>query len=488
MSNKDIVLVKICASSRGCVYVPWGPVYIGSVLKKNGYNVKILNNDLESKVNKDLIKFEKIITDIDPLYIGFSVSTGDHLKYVAYFAKKMKAYGCKIVFGGPHPTILPEEVLREDYVDFVVIGEGEETLLELTRAIENPKGANLGSIKGIGYKINWNIMINEKRPFISNLDRYSVDWDVSDFEEHITKNHMGCKRVLSYISSRGCPYRCAFCHNFATGNTKWRAESINTVIRNINYLKDKYDIDCVWFNDDNFFVNTDRAFEILEYINTLNLKWFGETRIDQLDELKISKIAKLTCVRLLIGVESGDDSILRYINKGINRRKVKEITRLLNRYSVPASYAFIIGFPNETFKQITKTLEFISELEEIYPPTPSTFGCKIGVYLPYPGTPLFQEAKKLGYQEPQTLRDWSGLERYRGKVNFPWINSKLLYGISKVYHYQLSSNDPILPRFINFIYRQRVGKEDFRFFVEPVFLDKLYRLKRIKRRIKEVLP
>jgi len=180
---------------------PNGILYIASVLERYGHKVQIYDNVIDSREAKDFIPFK-------PDIVGFSVITGPNIEAAITQSKEFKRLmpGVKIVWGGAHPSILPQQTLAQPYIGYLVIGAGEETLLELAQYLEKGN-IKLSEIKGLAQKENGQININEPRPFIKNLDELpDPAWHLVDVPKYweITLN-----------SSRGCPFRCTFCYNTA---------------------------------------------------------------------------------------------------------------------------------------------------------------------------------------------------------------------------------------------------------------------------------
>ena len=427
----NVLLIKLDTQSSGTTGVPLGPLYLADALEKAHFNVKIMHSLEFKNVEAIFNNTIKTIKEINPIFVGFSVMTGMQTEYSAKLSRIIKNSfpNIPIVWGGVHPTIATEECLKEDYIDTIIRSEGEKTIVELAEAIKKRKYLN--KILGISYSDGNKIIHNDNRPLMENeeLDNYTPAWHLINFEkkgyfnEGYAQNIYGLKRIGQYYSSRGCPYKCRFCFNVSQNTTRWRAHSAEKVIKDIELLKQKYGIDGVMFYDDNFFINKKRAFEILQKIG---IPYFADIRNDMITE-EIGKLLKETrCMRLHIGAESGSDETLEMINKKFDVDTIIKSTETLAKYKIPINYSFVIGFPGETWQMIKKTFLLIEKLANIYSNNYLLFNPKPGIYVPYPGNPLWKKSIDYGFVPPSKMEDWSKLNRYENQYNFPWINTRMV--------------------------------------------------------------
>ncbi len=431
---ENVLLIKLDTQSAGTTGVPLGPLYLADALEKAHLNVKIMHSLEFGNVKAIFNDTIETIKKINPIFIGFSVMTGMQTEYSAKLSRIIKNcfVNIPIVWGGVHPTIATEECLKENYIDIIIRSEGEKTIVELAEAIKERK--YLGEIPGISYKDGGKIINNEDRPLMENeeLDNYTPAWHLIDFgrkgylNEQYAQNMFGVKKIIQYYSSRGCPYRCKFCFNVSQNSTRWRAHSVTKVIKDIELLKQKYGVDGVIFHDDNFFINKKRAFEILQKIG---IPYFAEVRNDMITEEMGRLLRQTNCMKLHIGAESGSDETLEMINKKFNVDTIIKSTEILAKYKIPVNYSFVIGFPGETWQMIKKTLLLIEKLANIYNNDYLLFNPKPGVYVPYPGNPMWGRSIDYGFVPPSKMEDWSKLNRYKGQYDFPWINARMLKDI-----------------------------------------------------------
>jgi len=389
---------------------PLGLLYIGDALKKAGYTVKIFHIK-----TTEVEQYSRTIVEMRPLFVGFSVFTGDEIGAYIKVSRYIKEHSkIPVVWGNAHPSLLPEQSLREDFIDFVVIGEGEITAVELAQAINT--NDNFNNIKGLGFKSsNGDIQINERREFINNLDDYSLNWDLVNIEDYI-RSYWELDRVFQFVTSRGCPHNCGFCYNQVFNYRRFRAHSPEKVILEINHLKRKYDLQGIIFWDDNFFADKKRAFEI---VSKINLPYYADARLDYIDEDFARKLAETRCRYLLTGAESGSDRILKLMHKGITVSDTLRATKILSKYpSVRMSPSIIFAVPTETKEEYYQTIKMIVDMFEINKNLTFT----TGFYLPYPGTDLYDLCRKMGFAAPDKTEDWANLDRWTSKMETTWID------------------------------------------------------------------
>lgn len=448
-----IALVKVDTHSGLRDHPPLGLLYTGNALKKAGYDVEVFH------FGKDQISYyARLISKKEPLYIGCSVLTGLPTLYTSEFSKEVrKISDVPIVWGGVHLTLLPEQTIRENYIDYGVMGEGEETSVDLAKCLERKQ--NPLEVKGLIFKRNGKIVRTENRPFIKNLDEHRMDWSLIDLEKYFRKSWASDK-TISFVTSRGCPHNCAFCYNLCFNRRKWRAHSIQWVISEVEFLKENYDVDGIYFYDDNFFVNKKRAVEIIEKID---IPWSGDIRIDYIDKALAKRMNDNKCAELLIGVESGSDRILKLINKGFTTADIINGMKILAEYPyIRPGFSFILGLPTETKKETFKTIDMILKCAEINPRSSFT----IGTYLPYPGTELYELAIENGFKPPDKTEDWYIVDRWTKTLNLPWINTEMVYYVRSCGHH-LTSLIPLAKNIARF----RLKHKFFKYPVDLMLLD-----------------
>lgn len=375
---------------------PLGLAYIAAVLEKNGIDVSILDG-YQLKCTKEMLS--RFVNKERPDIIGITALT-PFIKDALEVAKISKDVlpNVKVVIGGPHATALPHEVASNPYVDFACYGEGEYTMLELTKTISN--GKDFGDIKGIAYKKNATVVINPPRPFIEDLDSLPFPaYHLLLMGRFNPKHHWGKgSQWVSMVTGRGCPFRCIFCAEHKILGPKHRFRSAKNVIEEIEYLRERFGIRYLTFEDSTFTINKDRLEELCRSIieKGMDIKWNCNSRVDTLpDENVLRLMKKAGCIAISFGVESGNPEILKKV-KHVTIQEVKNAIKRTKSAGIQAHCSFIFGLPGETKSTIRDTISFAKVLD------PDTIGFHLLV--PNPGTEIFNRYEKEGVI---ITKDWS---------------------------------------------------------------------------------
>jgi radical SAM superfamily enzyme YgiQ (UPF0313 family) len=371
---------------RGLPQAPLAVMYCAGEAQRRGHTVKIVDRNLETDSRR-------LIDEFKPDVCGVTSLTGtmilDGLKVSRYV--RMRFPKSTIVWGGVHTSILPEQTLHEPCVDFVVIGEGEVSFGELIDALE--KKQDVSTIPGIGYKNDQGVVhINPRRPPVADLD------DIALIPWHLVKPRWYTAHETLFITSRGCPHRCAFCYNEKFNFRRWRGMSPERVKKEIDHARSFHPIRRFRFDDDNFCVDRKRFYAILDFLPKSTPLYF-ESRIEYIDEEFCRRLKEFRDAFVFCGVESGDDAVLRKMRKDLTVERIRQSYALINKYKINTSASFVIGTPGETREQLEKTIRLI---DEIKPTRPSC--C---IFVPFPGS-IFTESlvAEGALKEFKTLEDW----------------------------------------------------------------------------------
>lgn len=383
-------------------YYPLGLAYIASALLSRNHVVRIYDAEhdpsaksrtyLETsqEYNKYLDAIEnwehpvwseirREISRFQPDLVGISVLT------VKVPSALMIASICRdvcgnvpIVVGGEHPTARPQDLLKDDNVDFATRGEGELTICQLADSLE--KADPVDSVAGLSFKSDGKIHHNNDRGLIENLDDLSVP----------ARNLLANKETYRPVDfglimgSRGCQYKCTFCPNQNIWGTKVRFRSPSSVIAEIKSVHEEYSTDYFSFRDYSFSVNPKWTIELCKMIiqERVDVQWECTTRPNLISDETVSWMKKAGCTTIRVGVESGSRRILNEIGKDVSLRAVKEMARVLHRHKLYWAAYFMFGLPTETQEDIEKTFELIDEID---PPFVT-----MARYTPVPGTEIYQ--------------------------------------------------------------------------------------------------
>lgn len=361
-------------------YPPLGLLYIAAYLKEYGpknLEIKVLDTVLEEMGYHEI---EEFIRKENPDVVATQALTFtliDALKVI----KVAKRFNPKIVtvLGGRHCDIYPEETASLELVDYVIRGEGEIAFTQLIKNLHNQH--ELKKIAGLTFKTKEGI-INNPPQLIENLDR--LPFPARELTSYRKYRFLLAKTSVftTLITSRGCPYGCTFCDE---GRKRFRAISASRVVDEIIDCKKRWGIDTFFIFDSTFTVNRQRVLDFCDELigQKADIVFDVRSRIDLIDDEILTKFKKAGCVRIQYGVESGNDKILKNINKLITVEQVKEVVNKTRRYGFEILCDFMIGLPGETEKEIMDTINLSLNLPIDY--------AQFAITTPYPNTTLYRE-------------------------------------------------------------------------------------------------
>ena len=388
------------------VQPPLGLLYLASALEKEGHKVEILDCVVENwrritrfkkffHVGLDWKAIERRIQISKPDMVGISCLFTCQLNNALTVAKIAKeVVDVPVVMGGAHPSALPKEILQDKNVDYVIIGEGEQSLIQLIR------GEQASLIDGIGYRHGKEICVNQKTRYIKNLDelpfpaRHLVPMKEYFKAQMTHASYSKRQPATSMITSRGCPKNCIFCSIHAVWGYKWRARSPTNVVDEIETLVQSYGIQEIHFEDDNLTLNRERMNKIcLEILNRkIDISWTTPNGVvvENLTPTLLALMKKSGCYALSLGIESGNEYILnRVIKKGLKLQMVERVVKWAKETGIETYGFFVLGVPTETKGTIKDTIDFAKKLDLDL--------ASFFVATPYPSTELYNLCKEKGY-------------------------------------------------------------------------------------------
>ncbi len=414
MKTNKIILFNP-RSANGKHRIPNSILQVGASVHGK-YEYVFVDGNLEAnpwKIIEDYLKTGEF------KYFGSTVMPGPQLRQAIPFAKKIKQLFPEtfIIWGGYFASNQYKVSLDSGAVDYIINGPGDVAFPSLIEALEENKKDAIFLIKNLIYK-------NEKGEIVKTAVEALLDQDalpklpyeyLNTFypvRNYLAKTFMGNK-TLSYHSSMGCPFTCSFCAVVPIYNAKWKGMSASRIYEDVKYFKDKYGIDAVEFHDNNFFTAKKRVLEFSELIMNDNISYWGEGRIDTInlysdDELKLMR--KAGCKMIFLGAETGNDAVLKQMNKGGTQsgQMIKDFVLRMKNADIIPELSFVLGMPakteKEVYDQILWDINFIREIKVINP------NAEIIIYLfspvPTEGSELYQQILDAGFSFPTQLEDW----------------------------------------------------------------------------------
>ncbi len=443
--DKKILLINTIPSSLGkgseSSNVPAGLLAIGSWITKNSdFNVRLIDC-LSEKDYLGVIKKE--LKEGDVFLVGLSVMTFciPNALEITRMIKKINPK-IKIIWGGVHIRLYPEQTINHPLIDFIAYNEGEKPMLNLAKCLA--EGKSYKKVKGIMYKENGKIIKTPPEEFLDLNEIGVLNYDL------LNKSVFDGK-VITMWTSRGCPHRCTFCINFITKNSKWRALTPENVVKEVEVLYRKYGVKVINFSDECFFVSKDRAEKIIDFLmgKKLDLKFNANIRADYFTKGIVTpeilkKMKKCGFFNLGLSPEFGSQKMRDFIKKDVNEKDIFNAVRMVKKAGISATYGFMTGFPTETKKDtlatvnmakkiynLNKGITVIKEGNRVYTWREKSRISGPEIYRPYPGGELYNYlVEKYHWSSPESLEGWEKYfrenTRYRIE-DYTWLELKPEY-------------------------------------------------------------
>jgi anaerobic magnesium-protoporphyrin IX monomethyl ester cyclase len=430
---------------------------LAATLRANDYSVVVVDAaitpDYKTRVARETA---------DALCLGISVLTGPMIHGAIEVANSVKRVrpDFPVVFGGWHPTLLPDQTLAEGYVDYVVRRQGEATFLELVNSLSAAGSGE--AIAGLSWKRGSHREHNIDR-HVQSLDSLPVPaYDLVDFDAY----ERACGgRKLAYATSVGCPYACNYCTDMVFYKRRFNALSAERVVDEMTSLASRYHIDEIALLDSNFPVDLRRAIAIAQGISYsgVRFRWTFQASTDFLcrmsdDEVRLLRRSGVT--HMGFGTESTSESVLKLMNKRHQRmNEVYETARKANIAGIRVTFNLIFGYPGETERDRQETFRTMSEVAREFP----NVSFSPNVFTPYPGIPIWPQLREMGVHEPQSLREWAELPL--GMNVLPWLRGRELARLQRMLAYFLlnshlrtsSANSSRVSRAVRRVVQKPVG-------------------------------
>lgn len=368
---------------------PLGLAYIAALLEKEDYPIRVLDNYAANRTVEE-VKLE--VKSLNPEIVGIGCTSNTYQRCIET-AKAVKevAPHCKVVVGGPHPSFMPESMLKHPQIDCVVIGEGESAMLQLVRIFKGGKDADVSEVAGVAYRHDGKTVKNPQR-FIKDLDalpypaRHLLPMKLYDRKiDYLTVKPVDTMNVI-----RGCPFNCNWCNVKGLWGNTCRAFGPARVVAEIEHMTQNQGTKGIYFVGDNFTINKQRTIQLCQLIRQrkLDIEWTCDTGVDQISRELLREMKAAGCRTIWFGVESGSPAILEKINRGIKLEEVERSFRLCKEEGVKTAVSFMLGTPGEAAKDMRATFNFARKIDPDW--------CHFNIFIAYPGCCLYEEIIQKG--------------------------------------------------------------------------------------------
>lgn len=402
---------------------------LASTLREANFDVVLIDAAIDPEYRAHILR-----ESVDALCLGISVLTGPMIRGAIEIATAVKSGipSLPIIFGGWHPTLLPDETLSEPFVDIVVRGQGEVTLVELCEALL--AGRPLDLIPGVSFKSKGRRTHNSDRR-VEPLDALPIPaFDLTDFDAY---EKLSGARKIGYASSIGCPYACNYCTDMVFYKRRFNALSPERVVSELTHLVTTYRIEEVSLLDSNFPVQLDRALAIARGIlaSGIKFRWTFQASTDflcRMSEEDVILLGKSGVSHMGFGTESTSETVLKLMNKRHQRvNEMYETARKAQLAGIRVTFNLIFAYPGETQADRAITFKTMSDIARQFP----NVSFSPNIFTPYPGIPIWPQLREMGVEEPHSLQEW--MEMPLGANLLPWLKGKELARLERLVEYFL---------------------------------------------------
>lgn len=447
MPKTDILLINPPYRTKKLhIYMPMGLGYVATMLDAAGFKIKIHDMNFMGTSPRDVSRIikEKKIAVVG--ITGFITQVG----HIVSLVNRIKAdnSSVKIVVGGSLLNGVEKYIFDKSRVDVVIRGDAEEIIVVLMSSLL--EGREIPKIAGVAYRKKNDIIDNPGKAIVKDLDSIPmINRDLFEVEDYIGHywNSSSKTRTLEVIWSRGCPYKCVYCIN-SVGNGRYRIRSVDNVIEEIGYIKEKYNITDVVFASEVLTVNRSKIIDLCNKIEPFGLSWTAVTRADLVDEDMIATMHNAGCRQMFVGVESADNEVLKKMRKKITIEKIDEVFNMIKKHGIEPKGGFIAGHPWETRGTMKAARDFCLSHNWIYWPSFSTA---------YPNTALYDQVKHLIDDEEKYIRSITNHHQYMSYLlNLTQIPTREFMRIKKKYTAETvaafwHTRNPRFPKFLIYL-------------------------------------
>ncbi len=370
--------------------LPLGLISIASYLQHHGHKVKLIETLVEDN------DIEEAIKDYKPDIIGITAMSflaGIEAKEITALAHK---YNITVVWGGQAASAMPEMILKEASPDYITLGEGEVTWLELVNTLEN--GGDVSKVAGLAYMNGSEFVRTAQRP-VADISLFpDIDWSFVNVEKYFS-TFFNCDKMLYLHATKGCPAQCTFCSNQQFHQSKNRCRNVEQILRDIDYLYE-HGTNGIYFSDELWMPNRTQRTQFCNMMieRNYNLVWGCQMRLGVLNESDIELMYKAGCRWILFGIESGNPERIKLIKKNIDLSIAKETVQWCEKNGITVQASFIVGYPDETAEEIKNTITFADSLGASL--------VVMNILIPLPNSEIYNYAKTNGlFEYPGTIKE-----------------------------------------------------------------------------------
>jgi anaerobic magnesium-protoporphyrin IX monomethyl ester cyclase len=395
---------------------PLGILAVAGPLLNAGYQVTLIDSTITPNFKQRVLEEVK-----DAICLAVSLVTGPMIRETAEIGKAVKAWNpdFPIILGGWHPSLLPKQTLEAPFIDIVVRGQGEDTMLEVVRHLESHSSLDL--VAGIGFKRDGKVHFTQERPLRPLVEMPPKAYHLADFDAY----ERSCgRRWAMYISSLACPFNCAYCTNAGVYGRKWNALPAEQFVAETVDLTSRYNLELLWVVDDNFLVDLDRARNIAEGLVKAgaNFKWSIQATTNLTARLSTEDLRLLHrsgLHQICQGVDSGSPKVLKLMNKEFQDfDSIHQSAARCIEAGIRPSFNIIFAYPGEGPAEQRETVSFIMDACRRFP------GAEFwtNIFTPYPGSPVMEKPELIGIEPPASFEQWADFfPRY---TVLPWLKGR----------------------------------------------------------------
>ena len=453
--------------------LPESLLAVAAVPAAKGYDIKIIDQRISKNFESELDQ----AMGPETVLIGITAITGPQIKYALKVSRLVKEkYNVPVCWGGVHATLVPEQTAEHHLIDYVIVGDGDLVFCELFERLRD--GKQIDDLRGLVYKLPEGglhssigvldmkvgkvgsrgqtysfIRKNGKADVITDMDSLPpLPYHLVNIANYNVFSLEDGRRSTTLSTSRGCPFRCKFCSDPVLNEGRWRGFSSERILQKVDELYHKHGVRSIYFQDDYFPGSKRRFIRILEGLKKYkrDMQWgtlgIRADTLSQFNNKEWDLLYDSGCFSLDIGIESGNERVIRMVNKAETLDEMRLTNQKLAKYDIKVKYTLIVGFPGETEAEIMDTVRFACELQE----TNQNAFTLIFMFLPIIGTPFYNQAVNDGFRGPEKLEDWEHMEFDSWLRNYrSWSSSRLVRKMEAISFSSYFSNKNVEYKFSN---------------------------------------